>query len=380
MSSSTTQDQAGTTEAVSTTMAEVIPEPSPEPTPTPAPLPEAVLEPTPEPAPLPEAVPEPTPEPTPAPTLAPPTSTAPPILPPFIKPINLNGETPERVYELLQVVWRYQRAVSAAGQYAKQHWQNTQIDWYKVSRYLARVRLERRVTMMASATVLSNIQGDNTVWPSAQCRRVWKAAVYGTTNHEHENVQDDPGSDNESMAATIAPPNESQAKQWEESIAERQRSILEDSFVLSGGALYRRNIQAKHQLKRSRGEYIQRPTTRSPLFITAHIPSRKNQGLGLRIEEIDMGSRQAVVMGEPHPWSENNIHVMTEYERGERAKICPGMELLAINGGQLVPATLERAVELVATADSPVQLTLRFPPEDGGKSSHNKRRRQAGDQ
>jgi len=88
-----------------------------------------------------------------------------------------------------------------------------------------------------------------------------------------------------------------------------------------------------------------------------------------------MGSRQAVVMGEPHPWSENNIHIMSEFERGERAKICPGQELLAINGGQLVPATLERAVELVASAESPVQLTLRFPPEDGGHYGSSKRRR-----
>ena len=130
-------------------------------------------------------------------------------------------------------------------------------------------------------------------------------------------------------------------------------------------------------VKRSRGEREDRyrrgrEKHREPLFITAHIPSRERQGLGLRIEEIDMGTRQAVVMGEPHPWSEQNIGIMSEFERGERAKICPGQELLAINGGQLVPATLERAVELVAIAESPVQLTLRFPPED---SINLKRRR-----
>jgi hypothetical protein len=122
---------------------------------------------------------------------------------------------------------------------------------------------------------------------------------------------------------------------------------------------------ATHHLKRTRGEIEQR-SPKSSLFITAHIPNRASQGLGLRIEEIELGSRQAVVMGEPQPWSENNIHIMSEFERGERAKILPGQELLAINGGQLVPPTLERAVELVTSSESPVQLTLRFPPEDDG--------------
>ena len=111
---------------------------------------------------------------------------------------------------------------------------------------------------------------------------------------------------------------------------------------------------------------------RKPSFITAHIPSREKQRLGLRIEEMDMGTSQTVVVGEPHPCSEQTIGSMSKFERGERAKICPGQELLAINGGQLVPATLERAVELVAIAESPVQLTLRFPPED---SINLKRRR-----
>ena len=79
-------------------------------------------------------------------------------------------------------------------------------------------------------------------------------------------------------------------------------------------------------------------------------------------------------MGEPQPWSENNIHIMSEFERGERAKILPGQELLAINGGQLVPPTLERAVELVTSSESPVQLTLRFPPEDDGNHGSSRLR------
>ena len=309
--------------------------------------------------------------------------------------VNMGGETPERVYELLQVVWRYQRAVASANEYAK-HWQNTAIDWYKVSRYLARVRLEKLVTMLGGATMM-HTKNDNTVWSPSHCRRVWKAVVYTTDSKDSSSasssstsssststsstapasstsVEDDPDSDTESMIATIAAPAQFQEEKWASCIAERERSILEESFVLSGGALYRRKCQATHHLKRTRGEIEQR-RPRSPLFITAHIPSRASQGLGLRIEEIDMGSRQAVVMGEPHPWSENNIHIMSEFERGERAKICPGQELLAINGGQLVPATLERAVELVASAESPVQLTLRFPPEDGGHFGSSKRRR-----
>ena len=306
-----------------------------------------------------------------------PTSTS-----PEIPTIHLSGETSERVYELLQVVWRYQRAVAAADQYVKRGRQHTAVDWCKVSRYLARVRLERQVAMMGGAVSYNTGEA---VWSPAHCRKVWKAAAYGinsgsessSASSSSSSTHDDASSDNESMESTVAPPDVFHADGWEECVEERERAILEESFVLSGGALYRRKCHAIQHLKRSRRD-IEHQRPRSPLFITAHIPSRERQGLGLRIEEIDMGSRQAVVMGEPHPWSENNIHIMSEFERGERAKICPGQELLAINGGQLVPATLERAVELVASAASPVQLTLRFPPENGrfnGGENDPKRRR-----
>ena len=151
---------------------------------------------------------------------------------------------------------------------------------------------------------------------------------------------------------------------------------LNAQLIIDGKMIYKlkkKKLRSENTTIGYRGVTKQR-RPKSPLFITAHIPIRAS-GLGLRIEEIDMGSRQAVFIGEPHPWSEKNIHIMSEFERGERAKICPGQELLAINGGQLVPATLERAVELVASAESPVQLTLRFPPEDGGHYGSSKRRR-----
>jgi hypothetical protein len=232
-------------------------------------------------------------------------------------------------------------------------------------------------------------------WTAAECERVWAQVVYGDVSGDHASgmvavgtagkagstIPDGAG-EGEAICKSIADPSTFYEEGWGECIAERQRALLEASFTVTGGDLFRRRNHAlAFQLAKDEicgtgdgGDAVRasssslspcRPSDYVlPLYITAHIPSRENQGLGLRIEEIDMGPRQAVVMGDPHPWSEANSGAMSSFERDERAKICPGMELLAINGGELSPATLERAVELVTSAESPVQLTLRFPPED----------------
>ncbi len=196
----------------------------------------------------------------------------PPPQPPIVPPVNLAGETPERVYELLQVVWRYQRATAAEDDYAKTGWKSNAIDWYKVSRYLARVRLEKRVGIH-SPSKMDNLPTkqvfDTKVWPAAHCRKVWKSAAYGSSNGGNSKtstsssssssssssadapvqLQDDPGSDNESMSATICPLDTFVSKGWKDSIEERERSILEESFVLSGGALYRTKLIGNQQCK-----------------------------------------------------------------------------------------------------------------------------------
>ena len=282
------------------------------------------------------------------------------------------------------------------------------IDWEQIAGYLARVRLEaREQAMKESADITENAvkdaacvnpkakkrkrdvsvaiekervaqeqpQGDSQLpWTAAECKRVWMHVVYGDKS-EYGSV-DSTNSGSKTICQSIADPSTFYADGWGECIAERQRAILHASFTVSGGELFRRRNHAlAFQLAKDNicgagngASSMLSPRRRSdyylPLYITAQIPSREKQGLGLRIEEIDMGSRQAVVMGEPHPWSEANGTSMSSFERDERAKICPGMELLSINGGELIPATLERAVELVSNAISPVQLTLRFPPED----------------
>ena len=121
--------------------------------------------------------------------------------------VNMGGETPERVYELLQVVWRYQRAVASANEYAK-HWQNTAIDWYKVSRYLARVRLEKLVTMLGGATML-HTKNDNTVWSPSHCRRVWKAVVYKTDSKDSSSASSSSTSSSSSSSSSSSPSSSS---------------------------------------------------------------------------------------------------------------------------------------------------------------------------
>ena len=255
----------------------------------------------------------------------------------------------EHVVQLLHVIWRYQRAVASSGNYAQQSWRNTIIDWVKVADYLERVRQAQHGMSQADATH---------TWTARECHLIWRNIAYGDAPESV--AEEDAGSDHEEITSSITKGvTQNSIVALAKSIAEHERAVLDASFVLSGNA----HAEQSTGKRKFGGGFADAP---QPLYITAVIPTREEQGLGLRIEEVEIDSRQAVVMGDPHPWAENHRNNMRKFERDERAKIFPGQELLAINGIELNPPTLERAVELVASAASPVQLTLRCLPDGAG--------------
>ena len=185
--------------------------------------------------------------------------------------------------------------------------------------------------MIAQKFAMCTKRSPGAEWTGKDCRIVWHYIAYG-------NIPSDMTINGQNMFDNQQSPSGDEDSQMSEP------EEVRDSIVNNDLPFSRRD--RPHSKKRLR--------MLSQKIIEAVIPSRKKHGLGLRIEEIEIGNRQAVVMGHPHAHSMD----MDSFEIRERAKIKPGMELIAINGAPLNPPTLERAVELVSSAATPVKLTL----------------------